>query len=107
MRADFSGGTEQFMNVTFAVFNVDATLSRTQQRRRLSEILQPADALLLLNRQLPKTLPQAPFLELTTVHLSVHPVLLRLRLHHACPSRIVCDGTVRIAETNMNLKFVG
>jgi hypothetical protein len=50
MRAQLLRQAEQLIYVALAIPDMNATLRITQQLRRLAQVLQPADALLLFDR---------------------------------------------------------
>lgn len=50
MGSSFTGDAEELINVAFPIPNIDAALRLIQERGGLLQILQPADAFLLLNR---------------------------------------------------------
>lgn len=85
VRAEVMGQREQFVDVALAVTDMHATVRRGKQRCGLAKVLQPAEALFLLDRD-------AGWVDLVLERIRALELLPRPELHRRKPERQAVGG---------------
>lgn len=85
VRAEVVGQAEQLVDVALAITDMDAAPRRAEQRRRLTQVLQPAEAFLVRNRH-------AGRLDLALERIRAFELLPRPEFHRRQPERQTVGG---------------
>lgn len=106
--AEVMGETEQFIDVALAVTDMDAAARHTEQRRRLTQVLQPAKASLLFDRHAGRV--ELAFERVRALELLPRPELYRCQperetvgrhgersLHEQAAQRVHAEPTCLVA----------